>query len=152
MKRYDNKSFAEVTYLDFSIENHLEDEIKLRDALFVFCGENGIKEKDAKRIGLALEEICANIVHYGYQESKKNFIDISFTIQDGSYILRVRDDGVPFNPLEYQREEKEEKEAGEIALGGIALIRKIMSDFQYMRTLNMNNTIMELKIERVREG
>ena len=39
-----------------------------------------------------------------------------------------------------------------IALGGIALIRKIMSDFQYMRTLNMNNTIMELKIERAREG
>lgn len=120
--------------------------------MFVFCGENGIREKDAKRIGLALEEICANIVRYGYQESKKNFIDISFTIQDDSYILRVRDDGVPFNPLEYQREEKEEKETGEIALGGIALIRKIMSDFQYMRTLNMNNTIMELKIERAWEG
>ena len=36
---------------------------------------------------------------------------------------------------------------GKVALGGIALIRKIMSDFQYLRVLNMNNTIMELKME-----
>lgn len=147
--RYMLPEVGEETCLDFSIENHLEDVIKLRDTLFVFCGENNIREKDAKLIGLALEEICANIVKYGCQDGKKNFIDISFTIQDGSYILRVRDDGVPFNPLEYQAQEKE---TGEIALGGIALIRKIMSDFQYARTLNMNNTIMELKIERTQGG
>ena len=131
--------------LDFSIENHIKDVIRLRDALLVFCRDNDIGRKDANLIGLALEEICANIVRYGYQGRKKNFIDISFTIQDGSYLLRIRDDGIPFNPLEYQTQEKER---GEPALGGIALIRKIMSDFQYMRTLNMNNTIMELKIER----
>ena len=103
-------------------------------------------------IGLALEEICANVIRYGYRGNDRSFIDISFTIQDGSYLLRVRDDGVPFNPLEYQSEEED----GKIALGGIALIRKIMSDFQYMRVLNMNNTIMELKMkqkeERIREG
>ena len=147
--RYMLPEVKEEIFLDFSIENHLEDVIKLRDALFVFCAENGIREKDAKLIGLALEEICANIVRYGYREDKKNFIDISLTIQDGSYILRIRDDGVPFDPLEYQAEEKE---SDEIVLGGIALIRKMMSDFQYMRVLNMNNTIMGLKIERTREG
>lgn len=143
--RYMLPKIVEETYLDFSIENHMEDVIKLRDALFAFCGENNIREKDAKLIGLALEEICANIVRYGYQGDKRSFIDISFTIQAGNYILRIRDDGVPFNPLEYQAEEKE---TGEVVLGGIALIRKIMTSFQYMRVLNMNNTIMELKIER----
>ena len=150
--RYMLPDIAEETCLDFSIENHLEDVIKLRDALFDFCKENGIGEKDAKMIGLALEEICANVIRYGYRGNDRSFIDISFTIQDGSYLLRVRDDGVPFNPLEYQSEEED----GKIALGGIALIRKIMSDFQYMRVLNMNNTIMELKMkqkeERIREG
>ena len=146
--RYMLPKITEETCLDFSIENHLEDVIKLRDALFAFCGENGIREKDARLIGLALEEICANIVRYGYRGDKKNFIDIGFTIQDGSYILRIRDDGIPFNPLEYQSGEAEN---GGIALGGITLIRKIMSDFQYMRVLNMNNSIMELKIEAKEE-
>lgn len=143
--RYMLPKVTEETCLDFSIENHLEDVIKLRDALFDFCEENGIMEKDAKRIGLALEEICANIVRYGYQGDSRNFIDISLTIQDGSYLLRIRDDGIPFNPLEYQADEEENRE---IVLGGIALIRKMMSDFQYMRVLNMNNTIMELKINQ----
>lgn len=146
--RYMLPGVTEETCLDFSVENHLEDVIKLRDALFVFCEENGIREKDAKMIGLALEEICANIVRYGYRGDGRNFIDISFTIQDGSCLLRVRDDGIPFNPLDYQAEEEE---SGKLALGGIALIRKIMSDFQYMRVLNMNNTIMELKMERKTE-
>lgn len=135
-------SVKEEICLDFSIENQIEDVIKLRDALFDFCEKNGIREKDARMIGLALEEISSNIVRYGYKNDAKNYMDISFTIQDGSYLLRIRDDGVPFNPLEY-----ESREEGPV-LGGISLIRKVMSDFQYMRVLNMNNTIMELRIER----
>lgn len=132
---------GEGTYLDFSIENQLNDVTELRDRLFEFCAQNGIDEKAAKRLGLALEEICANIVCYGYRRDKKNYIDISFTIQDGSYILRIRDDGIPFDPLEYEAPKE-----GPL-VGGIALVRKMMTDFQYMRVLNMNNTIILLDIE-----
>ncbi len=142
--RYMLPEVTEETCLDFSIENHLEDVIKLRDALFVFCEENSIREKDAKLIGLALEEICANIIRYGYRGDGRNFIDVCFTIQDGRYLLRIRYEGLPFNPIEYPGEEEE---GGMFALGGIALIRKIMSDFQYLMVLNMNYTIMELKME-----
>ena len=69
-------------------------------------------------------------------------MDISFTIQDDKYMLRIRDDGVPFNPLEYRQQEEEA-----VTVGGIALIRKMASDFQYMRVLNMNNTVIELDIQ-----
>lgn len=128
--------------LDFSMENNLQDMVALRDQLFAFCRENKIAERDANFMGLALEEITANIVKYGYRSDQKNYIDISFTIQDGRYLLRIRDDGIPFNPLEVEM-----KEEGP-SVGGIALIRKIMTDFQYTRVLNMNNTIIELKIDR----
>ena len=70
-------------------------------------------------------------------------MDISFTIQDDKYMLRIRDDGVPFNPLEYQQQEEEE-----VTVGGIALIMKMTSQFQYMRVLNMNNTVIELDIRK----
>ena len=49
--------------------------------------------------------------------------------------MRIRDDGVPFNPLEYQGQEQQ------VTLGGIPLLKKLMLDFQYMRVLNMNNTV-----------
>lgn len=138
--RYMLPTVKEETFLDFSIENHIEDVTRLRDRLFAFCAENGIGEREANLLGLAVEEISANIVRYGYRSGQKNYIDISFTIQDGSYLLRIRDDGVPFNPLE-----QEMPEEGPV-VGGIALIRKMMSEFQYMRVLNMNNTIIRLKI------
>ncbi len=126
--------------LDFSMENQFEDITLFRDEVLDFCVENGIGEKDARYLALALEEMTANIVKYGYRSGQKNYMDISFTIQDEKYILRIRDDGVPFNPLE-----QEIAKEGPV-VGGIALIRKIMSDFQYTRVLNMNNTIMELKM------
>ena len=131
-------------YLDCSIENDLEEVVAFREKLFLFCQENGIGERDRKILGLAMEEIAANIVQYGYRSDRKNYMDISFAIQDDKYILRIRDDGIPFNPLEYKREE------GEVTVGGIALLRKIMSDFQYMRVLNMNNTVVELNDARVK--
>ena len=70
-------------------------------------------------------------------------MDISFTIQDDKYMLRIRDDGIPFDPLGYQQQKE-----GAVALGGISLIKKMASEFQYMRVLNMNNTVVELNIRK----
>ena len=134
----------QVKNLDCSIRNDLDEVIAFREKLFSFCEENHITERDAKILGLAMEEIAANIVQYGYRADRKNYMDISFTIQDDKYILRIRDDGIPFNPLEYRPDGEEQKE--DVTVGGIALLKKIMSDFQYMRVLNMNNTVAELNI------
>ena len=136
----------EETYLDFSIENNIEDVVSLSEQIIQFCKKNNIVERDAKILGLALEEIAANIVKYGYRSDRKNYIDISFTIQDGKYILRIRDDGIPFNPLAKELPE------GTHFIGGIGLVRKMVSDFQYMRVLNMNNTVIELKMEERSRG
>lgn len=129
--------------LDCSIENDIGEVIAFREKLFAFCEQNAIARRDAKILGLAVEEIAANIVQYGYRRDQKNYMDISFTIQDDKYILRIRDDGVPFNPLEYQSQEDEK-----VTVGGIALLKKLTSEFQYMRVLNMNNTVIGLNIGR----
>ena len=130
---------SKVKTLDCSIRNDLSEVVAFREKLFTFCEENGITERDGKILGLAMEEIAANIVQYGYRSDQKNYMDIS-----DKYILRIRDDGIPFNPLEYQPGTKEQEE--KVTVGGIGLLRKIMSDFQYMRVLNMNNTVAELDI------
>lgn len=127
-------------FLDCSIGNDLEEVIAFRDKLLLFCAENRITERNAKILALAVEELAANIVLYGYRNDTTNYMDISFIIQNDKYILRIRDDGIPFNPLEYQGQEQQ------VTLGGIPLLKKLISDFQYMRVLNMNNTVIELHI------
>lgn len=129
--------------LDCSVGNDLGEVIAFREKLVMFCAENHIAERDAKTLGFAVEELAANIVLYGYRSDRQNYMDISFTIQDDKYLLRLRDDGVPFNPLEYQ-----EQEAEEVTVGGIALLKKMAIGFQYMRVLNMNNTVIELRNSR----
>ncbi|KAI4447628.1 hypothetical protein C823_002147 [Eubacterium plexicaudatum ASF492] len=129
-------------FLECSVDRNPEEVIAFREKLFAFCADNHISEWDATVLGLAVEEIAANIVRYGYR-SGKNYMDISFTIQDDKYMLRIRDDGIPFNPLEYQQQKEET-----VALGGIALIKKMASEFRYMRVLNMNNTVVELNIRK----
>lgn len=131
----------EETTLDYSIGNSLEEVMAFREQLFSFCKEHGVGERESKLLGLAVEEIAANIVKYGYRQDRKNYMDISFTIQDGKYILRFRDDGVPFDPL------GQKLEKNELAVGGIALIRRIALNFQYMRVLNLNHTVVELERE-----
>ena len=143
--RYMLPSVENETCLDFSMGNCLENVSEFRDNLMDFCADNGISERDAGFLGMALEEIAVNIIRYGYRSNRENYIDISFTVQDGSYILRIRDDGIPFNPLEQSRIQD-----GPV-VGGIPILQKMMSGFQYMRVLNMNNTIMELKMERRQE-
>ncbi len=124
-------------FLDCSIGNDIEEVVAFRDRLLLFCADNHIAEREAKILGLAVEELAVNIVQYGYRGSP-NYMDISFTVQDDKYILRIRDDGVPFNPLEYKEQEQH------VTLGGIPLLKKLISDIQYTRVLNMNNTVVEL--------
>lgn len=129
-------------FLDCSVGNNLDEVIAFREKLLLFCADNQITERHAKTLGFAVEELAANIVQYGYRSDQQNYMDISFTIQDNKYLLRIRDDGIPFNPLEYQDQQTET----EVTLGGIALLKKMALGFQYMRVLNMNNTIIELDI------
>lgn len=126
--------------LDCSVGNDLDEVIAFREKLLLFCADNHIAEHDAKTLSFAVEELAANIVQYGYRSDRENYMDISFTIQDDKYLLRIRDDGVPFNPLEYQEQEQE------VTVGGIALLKKMALGFRYMRVLNMNNTVIELDI------
>ena len=100
---------------------------------------------NSKGISVQIDrELHAEITAY-LQEHNMKMADF-ITIQDGNYILRIRDDGVPFNPLE------QKVSAEGPVVGGIALIRKLMSDFQYTRVLNMNNTVIGLEINDGRQG
>ena len=99
-------------------------------------------EKASAILALATEEIIDNIIEYGYKRnSHARYIDVNLTRTEVGLLLRVRDDGLTFDPTAYKADEDEESK-----FHGIELIRKIASDFKYLRVLNTNNTIMEIKI------
>lgn len=127
------------SYCDITIKGGEQEAVSISDKLINCCIENGIDRKKANIIGLAAEEIAVNISRYGYKTVKRSFIDINLSSADGKLILRIRDDGVPFDPTQYKSEEQ-----GVFELGGINLIKKTASKLNYIRVLNMNNTIIEI--------
>ena len=90
-------------------------------------------------MGLSAEEIAVNISRYGYENATKPYVDINLSRDGGNWLLRIRDDGIPFDPTKYKPDEE-----GKFLLGGINLIRKLAKNFTYTRVLNMNNTIIEV--------
>ena len=56
-------------------------------------------------------------------------------------LVRIRDDGVSYDPTAYVPGVDEE-----MSYHGIEVVRKIATTFTYMRLFNTNNTIMEISI------
>ena len=135
----DGESLADIT-----VSSTDEQAVEVSKQLIECCEREGIPSEKATIISVAAEELTSNIARYGYKGNKPSFIDIRLSKVDNRLILRVRDDGVSFNPTEYSSGESEE-----FSLGGIELIRSVADKMTYNRVLNMNNTVIEVAIDTV---
>ncbi len=135
----DGESIADITVISTD-----EQAVEVSKQLIECCEKEGIPSEKAIIISVAAEELTSNIAHYGYKGNKPSFIDIRLSKVEGRLILRVRDDGVSFDPTEYSSGESDE-----FSLGGIELIRSVADKMTYNRVLNMNNTVIEVALDTV---
>ncbi len=128
-------------FYDVTVTGTADDAVGISEKLIEYCLSQGIDKNKANTVGIAAEELTVNIGKYGYKKIKRSYIDICLVKSEDSLILRLRDDGIPFDPLEYKRDE-----ADKYTLGGIELIKRIADKMEYTRVLNMNNTIVEIRL------
>ena len=127
--------------LDLTVGSTDEQAVEVSKQLLECCEKHNIPSEKSTVISVAAEELTANIARYGYKGNKPSYIDIRLSKVEDKLILRVRDDGVSFNPTEYSSEE-----SNEFRLGGIELIRSVADKMSYTRVLNMNNTVIEVAL------
>lgn len=125
---------------DVSLDNHEENASEVSKQIIDFAKEHNVPNRESQIIGLAAEEMVDNIIVYGYKKERHNYIDVNLKIIDDTLILRIRDDGVPFDPTKYEFDDNEE-----YSTSGIKLIKNLTDKFTYMRILNLNNTVFEIK-------
>ena len=133
----------DINYLsyDISIDNNLNNAALVSSEIAEFCKNNNIDNRNSQMIALSAEEMISNIIVYGYKNKKQNFIDINLKKIDDSLILRIRDDGMPFDPTKYENDNDEK-----YTTSGIKLVEGITNKMTYMRILNLNNTILEINL------
>ena len=127
---------------DISIDNNIDNVAIVSKEIADFAINNKIDNRNAQMIALAAEEMISNIIAYGYNSHKQNFIDINFKIISDKIVLRIRDDGVPFDPTKYDFDNNDN-----YSTMGIKMVLDLTDNMQYMRIINLNNTTIEIKLK-----
>lgn len=120
--------------LDFSIKSTMEEAGTVNRKIMDFCKKNNVSGNKANLAAVCAEEMTVNIIKFGGKTS--NWIDINLCLEEEICRLRIRDNGINFNPLEYTYDHEE------FDIHGIELVKKISKSMDYIRAIDMNNTII----------
>ena len=120
--------------MEFSIERK-DQIVPASEAVREFCTEKGASEKQATLMGLFVEELCTNVAEKGFYE-KKNNIDIRVMKTENEWVLRYRDNGKLFDPIEWLKLNEDEDSEKNI---GIRMITGMAKDVKYLSTMELNN-------------
>jgi serine/threonine-protein kinase RsbW len=94
-------------------------------------------------INLVLEEALSNIIYYGFHDKAKHEIKISISFIPRLLTIRIKDNGIPFDPSLHKEPDitlsSEERPVGGL---GIFLISRIMDAVNYSRQKDLNILIL----------
>jgi serine/threonine-protein kinase RsbW len=129
------------------LRNNLSQLDEVRRNLEEFGESLGLSKKSAFQINLAMEEVFCNIISYAYTDKREHWITITISHEKDTLVLRIEDDGTPFNPCEVEAPDLtcplEERQIGGL---GCYLMRCCMDDIVYERRGNKNVLTMKKAI------
>ena len=106
-----------------------------------FCKERGKDKKLAYNAALCIEEMAGNSISHGLERGKKVNVDIRVICHPDSMIIRIRDDGAPFDPLAwYKMNDSSDPESGL----GIRIIMGLAKDVKYIPAMGLNSLMISL--------
>ena len=97
------------------------------------------------QIELTLEEICVNIVNYGFEDDGgEHMIEIIVDSEAESLTMEIVDNGRAFDPLTETPEPDLESAVGDRPVGGLGvyLVKQYMDELDYRRSDGRNHLKM----------
>jgi serine/threonine-protein kinase RsbW len=130
--------------LSMEFTNDLAELENLKQNIEKFGEVNGLARKKIFELNLVIDEIFTNIVSYGFTDKEEHLIKIDIRIINSELIVRVEDDGAPFDPTLVPQNDLfgpvENRKIGGI---GLHLINKIMSSVVYKRIKDKNILVLK---------
>ena len=105
-----------------------------------WCEAQGIDGRRSYLVPLAVEEMAANAVEHGFAKTKHPAIDVKLILKrDGTLVLRMRDNGAAFNPMDLDL-----STADPCSAVGIRMLRQGVREVEYQNTVGLNNVVVTL--------
>ena len=128
----------------FELKSSLSELDRLCQNLETFGKKFGFSKKLIFEINLALDELFTNIISYGFKDDEEHVIKVTLTPDKDELCLCIEDDGMPFNPIDFETPDVscsvEECKIGGL---GIHIMKKLMDDVCYERCGDKN--VLNLK-------
>ena len=119
----------------------LEDAAVVSECAVDFCLSHSQPDRMSFLVGLCIEEICCNIVRYGFQDGKEHSVDVRLVFRDGSGLIRIRDNCVQFNPVHYIELHRHDDPTAHL---GIRLVMAEAKSASYLNSYGLNNLTLQL--------
>lgn len=121
--------------IDISIHS-IEEVTSISEAVWNFCDAHGVDRFRRYCASLSLEEMAGNIVQHGFtRDRKKHSLDIRVSCVRGELLLNIKDDCVPFNPVEVSKLFDPDDRAHNL---GLRLTAGVTKDMSYQSTFGLN--------------
>ena len=131
----------------FKLKSNLSELDNLCQNLEDFGKKIGLSQKLIFEINLALDELFTNIISYGFKDEDEHVIKVTLSPQNEELCLSIEDDGIPFNPIDFETTDVASSvENCKIGGLGIHIIRKLMDEICYQRCDDKNILICKKKL------
>jgi serine/threonine-protein kinase RsbW len=135
----------------FELKSSLSELDNLCWNLETFGKKIGLSKKFIFEINLALDELFTNIISYGFDDGSEHTIKVTITPENGGLCLCIEDDGIPFNPVQFETPDVscsvEECKIGGL---GIHIMKKLMDDICYQRRGKKNILTLKKKLVKAK--
>ena len=131
----------------FQYRSNIQEIPRIREDLEFLKAEWSVPESDSKQIMVIIEELFSNIVRYAFTDKKEHVVDIRLDFQDGQIEIEIIDDGIAFNPLDYEISSQADPATSDAGGMGLTLIRAFSSDIVYQRFAGRNHLIITKKVK-----
>ena len=132
------KNGSELLY-DVSIKATREDAAGISTDVIRILAEKGVDRIPAEKAGIVLEETAVNLAR---MNKKPVDMDVRVLENGNELTLALRDNGIPFNPMEYA---PAEQAGGDPRGDGIMVIRSVADRIEYSLVLALNQTTITFK-------
>ena len=124
----------------FSCEPDIASVAACSQQVATWCEAQGIDGRRSYLVPLAVEEMAANAVEHGFAKTKHPAIDVKLILKrDGTLVLRMRDNGAAFNPMDLDL-----SAADPCSAVGIRMLRQGVKGVEYQNTVGLNNVVVTL--------
>jgi serine/threonine-protein kinase RsbW len=130
--------------LSIKLKNRLNELDKIKAAVSKISTTIDCTQRNSKEINLILEELFTNVVNYGFDDDKDHDIDLSVSCDESILLIRLEDDGKPFDLTAATTPDTkcaiEDRYVGGL---GIHFVKHFMDDFKYYRKKDKNVIILK---------